>query len=459
MYQMNFIDNNFWNNRNTAMHIIGGTFLFQNKNNIDFKKTIINNLNKSINSSILIKAIVADSAIKNDYPYLVQYDKFNIEDHVIEHHLSKDQKADSLIKEIMSKDFDATRPAWRIHLIYHNDKENHVTLFRTSHHAFADGNTYAKECFDAAFDNIVFEGKVKNKKINKFNCYINHYKKILYSKIVYFKGYIFNANYVSNKDQIVRKNLFPGTWRPRGSYNRNFYNFTYDLSDVESTLKKYGVSSLIFSFVANSIVYRNILSSKNAKNKTILTLYPIPDKTQKKLQNTNQIISSIVNLHINESDTLKLIDLIKNEININNNIIKNTPFTFYGRSARLDPRMDKAQHYWNLVNKSSWKNKKRKPKIVDDSGYVATTTSFYGDGGFSNISIGGNKLIESHPITMPLAVPGSIGISSSFRKLGKTLHISISYLEELVPDQKTLENMYIEAFKQILEAINGSDRQ
>lgn len=458
MYQMNFIDSNFWNSRNTFMHIMGGTFLFQNKNNTDFKKTIINNFNKSINNSILIKAVVADSAIKNDYPYLVPCKDFNIEDHIIEHHLSTEENIETLIEELINKDFDPTKPAWMIHLIHHNDKDNHITFFRTTHHAFADANTYSKNCWDAAFDNVIIRGKIKKKKINKFNCYINHYKKILHSKLVYLKGYLFDASYTSNKDQTIRKQLFIGTWKPRGSYNRAFHKFTYDLCEVESSLKKHEISSLIFSFVANSIVYRQILSSKNLNNKTILTLYPIPSKTNKKLQNTNQIIPSVVNLHVNETDTLKLIDLIKNEINTNSNVIKNTPFNAYARSARLDPRISKAQYSWDLLNKASWKNEKRKPKIINDSGYVATTTSFYGDGGFSDICIGGNRLVESHLASLPLAVPGSIGISSSFRKMGKNLHVSINYLEQLAPSKNELEKMYISAFEQIIKAINGSNR-
>lgn len=458
MYQLNFIDYTFLNNPNNTMHTISGTFVFKNTNNIDFKKIVIENINRSIDKAPLAKAIVKESAIKNDYPYLVLCKNFNIEEHVFEHHMSDEKDIDLLIKNILNKDLPLDKPTWNIHIIYHGDKENHVTFFRCAHHAFADGTTYAKNALDIAFDNFILNEKIKYKKINKFNCYVNHFIKLLDSKLQYLRGFVFNAKYISKKDAVIRKDLFPGLWRPKGVYNRDFHNFQYDLSDSEKIMKNFGLTTLVFSFVANSIVYRKILSNKNINNKTILTLYPIPDKTKKNLKNTNQIISSMVNLHINENNVIKLIDLIKNEIEINKNIIKNTPFTFYGRSARLDPRISKNQKGWDLVNKSNWKNKKRIPSKIENSGYAATSTSFFGDGGFSKISIGGNIVQSSHSMTMPLAVPGSIGISSSFRKLGNTLHIGLSYLEELMPNKKELEKMYIEAFEEILKAINGSNR-
>lgn len=448
--QMNFVDYSFYaNEQNRKNANIAGLFKFHNPQNISFKEKIIENLNKRIDQFPIMKSIVQESKIKNDFPYYVVDKNFNINNHIFNYNVFSDEEYNVLINEILVKEINFEKPLWEFHIINYKD---YTYVIRRCHHAMGDGTqlSYAT----SYSDNIILTKKIHiQNKIGKIRSYINRFYKMFKTYYLFAYGFMSRSNKQIDGQVFKRENIYKGEWRPKRQYSLDFDFIKFDLTKIKKQLKNKKTSTLEFCFLLETLCYQSLLQEKVINKKDLISVLP---RNYSQIKHYgNDLIVHAVDIPTSEPSISKIMERINLSLKIEQNITNTSPHVLYAAAFRSSPKISITEKAFKFANTSDWNNRRKIPKIKKDFCPIATSTTYYNSEAVSTLQVSGQKIEESYGISMPINVPGSIGVSLCFRKEGDNLYISISSFKEIFEAKVVKDNM-LEAIKKA-EAFYVSD--
>ena len=103
---------------------------------------------------------------------------------------------------------------------------------------------------------------------------------------------------------------------------------------------------------------------------------------------------------------------------------------------------------FRYANMCDWNGKKKIPKYKKDFFPIATSTTYFNVDILSKTTVHGKKIEESYGISMPISIPGSIGITLHFRKQNDYLYVGITSFKEIFSADKVKESL-INSFNRI----------
>lgn len=455
--QMNFVDYNFYANKQNKKNAnIAHLFKFYNPQNISFKEKITENLNKRINQFPIMRSVVQESKIKNDFPYYVVDKNFSIDNHIFNYNIFSDEEYNVLINEILAKEINFKKPLWEFHIINHKD---YTYVIRKCHHSMGDGTQLAYAMgFEDSFSPMK---KFKtHDSVGRVKSYANKFLKIFKMYYFFTLGYISKSNKQLHAQVFERHKIYKGNWRPKGQYSLDFDFLKFDLTTIKKQLKNKKTSTLEFCFLLETLCYQNLLEEKVINKKDLISV--LPRNYSQVKHYGNDIVTHVVDVPTSEPSIPKIIERIKLSLKIQENITKTSPHALYAAAFRSSPKISIKDKAFKFANASDWNNRKKIPKIKKDFCPIATSTTYYSAESKkdirtigSSIQVGGQKIEEWYSISMPINVPGSIGVSLLFRKEGDNLCISISSFKEIF-EAKIIKDNMLKAIKKA-EAFYVSD--
>ena len=441
--QMNFVDYKFYSDKNNKKNaIVGGLFKFDNTEKLPFKEKIIENLNKRINIYPILSSKIVESKIKNDYPYYVTDKNFNINNHVFEYNVFSQEEFNTLVKKIWIKEIQLDKPLWEYHII--NYSKNTYVL-RRCHHAMGDGTQLSES---AAFSDYFKDRKKINNlnTVSKKRSYFNKSIKILKMYYLFLKGFITKNNKQTKIKQFKRENIYRGEWRNKKEYSLDFSFVKFNLNEIESYLKDKSISTLEFSFLLETLCYQGILGEKVVEKKDLISLIPRSHGDIKHYG--NEIITLMVDVPTSEVSIDKAIMRIKQSIGNQTHMLNTSAHKDYAKAFRTNPNISSAQKGFRYANMCDWNGKKKIPKYKKDFFPIATSTTYFNVDILSKTTVHGKKIEESYGISMPISIPGSIGVTLHFRKQNDYLYVGITSFKEIFSADKVKESL-INSFNRI----------
>jgi hypothetical protein len=441
----------FYLNRYKKNAGVGNLTILRNKNNNDFKKSIIKNILRNLDSTIIFTHAIQDSPIKNDYPYFVNSKNLKIEDHIYEHNKNQSydkKKIEEIIDSIVSKPIPLDKPLWDVHIVYNYDEQNNVGIFRRVHHAACDGDAMSR-FHDAIFDEANLPKEKSCYKTSKTLCFINHNLKILKSKFIKLKSILFTSNTYDIEESLDRKDLYQGLWKLKMSTNQSLILKKIDISKYKDLIKSLNISTFELSVYLTASVYKKYFNTKE-NNQTIITVIPDSFRKNKDKLYGNKVSSVRLNLHLDTPSNKEMLIKIKNSLKNEVGLVRNSPLNGYTKSFLTNPKINEIAKSWDFINKTTWTNRKKIPAKIKNSIYVSTSTSFKKIE-LPKFTINGNEIISMHPYSMVICTPGSIGCSATYRLYNDELHISLIYIKELFKDPELMMSYYDEALLDLQE--------
>ena len=450
MYQLNASDYEFYKDINTHNSVVGNITILENKNNENIKYKIIENIKKNINSSIIHSHKIATNLIAGDYPLLVKDKNLNLDNHVFEHYCDGlECNANSIYKSILSSALSPDIPLWETHIIYNINKDKDTAIIRRYHHCLGDSDAHGN-VHNLLFDNYINK-KIKINKINKINCYINHFYKIFKSYFYLLFAFLFKTNKCKKNYTIDKKQIYKGIFRAKKHKQNTVSFFSYDIFSIEKILKNNNINKLELCMYITSSIYQQLLD--NPENKTVVSMLPLSYRKQKNNNHNNMISSIKINLHLNEKNNFKRLLLIKEEIKDKIKISKNGPHMMYDKAFTLDPRIKKSKWHWDLLNKATWHNSKKIYQKNQHPSFISTTTSFKKNK-LQPYSVGNLCVKNVYNFSMPAKTVFSIGCSISYRFYDNIINVGIVHSVDLYPNINLFEIYFkncIEDLRKILK--------
>lgn len=441
--QMNFVDYRFYNETDNKKNAnVAGMFKFYNPKKIDYKEKIKENIKRRVDIYPILSSKIQESKIKNDFPYFVIDPNFNINNHFFDYNVFSDQEFKRLVSHIIAKEIDLRKPLWEFHIINFKDA---TYIIRKCHHSMGDGSQLSlASSFSDTFDQVK---KIKGlNKISKTRSYLNKAIKLLQKYYYIILGFLTKSNKQNYIQEFSREKIYRGDWKPKRSYTLE-YDFTkIEMEQVLNITKNQKISSLELSFLIATLCYQQILGEKVINKKDLISIFP---RTYSKIKHYgNEIITVNIDVPTSEPSISKIIERIRLSLRGQDEILKTSPHLYYGKALRSDPRISSSPKAFKFVNSINWNDRKKLPKYNKEFCPVATSTTYHNSDTISSMTVFGQQLQESYPISMPINVPGSIGISISFRKEKDNMYISISTFKEIITPEEVKENIIL-AFERI----------
>ena len=450
MYQLNSTDYEFFKDIDSHNSIVGNIAILSNKNNQNIKNTIIQNIKKNINSSIIHSHKIIANPIIGDYPFLIKDKDINLNNHVFEHHCNgSEDEAGKIFKDIISSPLNIAIPLWQTDIVYNVNKEKDTAIIRRYHHCLGDSDAH-ENVHNLLFDNYD-KKQVKNKNNpNKFNSYINHFYKIINSYVLLIYGFIFKVNKCKKDYTIDKKEIYKGIFRSKKHKKNTIAFFSYDISHIEQMLEKNDISRLDLCLYATSYMYNALLT--NPDNKTILSMFPISYRGKKDHNHNNMVTAAKVNLHLSEKDNLKKFLIIKKEIKDKIQTIKHGPHMVYDKAFTGDPRMKKFKRNWDVFIKGNWHNRTKVYTKDSNPAPISTTTSFK-NCDLQEYTIDNLPIKNVYNFSMISRTIASIGCSISYRCYGNRVNVGIIHSSDLYPNIELFESSFINCIKNLEEIL------
>jgi len=436
--QMNFVDYDFYINRqNKRNAVIAGLFKFDNPNHLDYAQKVKENIQNRINIFPILSSIVQESKIKNDFPYFVVDSNFNINNHIFSYNIFSDEEFKTTINSILAKEIDFKKPLWEFHIINYKDSSY---VLRRAHHAMGDGTQLSNAVSFSDEPSNIKPGLTLSK-VGKIRSYYNKLcKTIKYYYLILF-GFFKKTNQQLHVQQFSRDGIYRGDWRPKRNYSLDYSFLVFNLNEFNDLLKKNNISTLDLCYLINTLCYQQILGEKVLNKKDLISIFP---RNYSKIKHYgNEIVVANIDIPTSESSIEKILERIKLSISSQNNIFDTSPHVYYAAALRANPKISSSKKSFKFVNSSDWNNRKKIPRYRKEFSPIATSTSYYNARAVSEIKVFGEKIKESYAISMPLNVPGSIGISTAFRKEKENLYVTISTFKEIIEAEKVKKNMII----------------
>lgn len=451
MHQIGVVDYTFYLDRHKTNAAVGNVIILDKEAENNLFKVIRNNIENNIQKSIIHRTVIKESPIKDDYPYLVEDENLNIDNHIFEYNKDgKESNIQNIYDLIMKKRLREDIPLWDIHIVYNINEKKQIAIFRRYHHSLGDSDAHA-QVYDIICDNFKSKKIKLTKKLNRLNCKINHYYKLIKHFYLYSIGFLFKNNKIQEK-RPSRSDLYKGSWMRRSATEQGIFFFKVDIKDYKNKINAKDVSILNACVYAISEMYSNLLKAKNKNNLTILSLFPISYRKEKSKPYGNMAVSTYLDLKINENNKTKKFNLLKKELNDKIDLVKKSPRFLYGRAIECDPRPSRYKKSWEAFNKNNWNNRKKIPKKEKESVFVSTSISF------KTIKKSAHRINsflpqEMYNFSMPIPTPGSIGCTTSVRHSGDYLYIGISFIKDLYPEPNLFKDLYINSLKEVLEIV------
>lgn len=446
MYQLNSVDYEFYKDINSHNSVVGNIAILNNQINKKIKNKIIQNIKNNIDSSIIHSHKIIPSLINGDYPLLIKDENINLNNHVFEHYCdgSEDQ-ANILFKNIISMPLNPSIPLWQTDIVYNINEKKDTAIIRRYHHCMGDSDAHEK-VHNLLFDNYKKTKIKKHQKINKINCYVNHFFKIIKSYLLLALGFIFKTNKSTKNYKIDKKQIYKGTFRSKKHKQNNVLFFSYDISNIEKTLKDNKINKLELCLYAASYIYQKVLPS--IEDKTIISMLPISHRSARDDNFNNMATAGKINFHLNEKNNLKRLFIIKKEIKDKLKTIKNGPHIIYDKAFKLDPRIKKFKRNWDIFNKANWYNRKKIYSKDNNPAAISTTTSFK-NSKTQSFNIDDLFVQNVYNFSMISKTVASIGCSISYRCYDNKVNVGVIYSTELYPNSKLFETLFKECIEDL----------
>lgn len=451
MYQLTAKDYEFYKDIDNHSSVVGNICILSNNHKKNIKDIIIKNLKKNINSSIIHSHKIVKNPISKDYPFLIKDNNINIKNHIYEHFSDKtDAKTNLIYQKIISSALDPNCPLWDIHIVYGVNELNDTAIIRRYHHCLGDSDAH-QNVHDIIFDNFSNKKIKTNITVNKFNSFLNHFYKLIKSYLTFIYGFLFKTNKCNEIYILDKKQIYKGQFRLKKHKKNNINFFSYNISSIKEHLNKNDISSLELCMLMTSSIYKELLP--NIEDKTILTMLPISYR-KKKHPNCNVLATSVkINLHLDEKNTFKRLNKIKNELRNKIMIYKEGPHIVYDKALGFDPRINKFQKNWDMHNNANWHNRKKIYKKDNPLPAISTTTSFKKNERTTNL-LGDEYVKQIYNFSTICKTVFSIGCSISYRLYGDTLNIGVIYSEDLYPDGSIFKNLFEKSIEEFIQVCN-----
>lgn len=448
---MGVVDYAFYLDRYKNNAAVGNVLILDAKAGDNLVETIKNNIKNNINKSIIHRSQIQESPFRNDYPYLVEFNNLEIDQHIFEHNKDGDDlQIKDIYDYISGKRLEDDKPLWDIHIVYNINSDKDIAIFRRYHHCLGDSDAHA-QVHDIICDNFIGNNIKMDKKISKLKSIKSHYIKIAKYAYLYSMGFLFKNNKIE-EDRPNRKDLYKGSWMRKSSTDQGLYFFKVNVKDYKNIINQNNISILNASVYAISETYSKIFENKNKNNLTILSLFPISYRKKNSKPHGNMAISTYLDLKLNEKNKAKKLFLLQKELSQKINLVKKSPRFAYGKAIEIDPRPSQYKKSWESFNKNNWNKRKKIPKKEKESIFVSTSISFKKIEKTKYL-INGVTPKELYNYSMPVPTPGSIGCTISVRYSDDHLYIGVSYIKDLYKNPEFFEEFYTIALKEILEII------
>lgn len=451
MHQMGVVDYTFYLDRYKNNAAVGNVLILDAKAGNNLVQIIKDNIENNIQKSIIHRSKIQQSLLKNDYPYLVEFENLDINQHIFEHNKdSNESQIENIYDFISQKKLKDDKPLWDIHIVYNINDNKDIAIFRRYHHCLGDSDAHA-QVHDIICDNFIGDNIKMYKKVSKAQCIKNHYLKLIKYVYLYVIGFLFKNNKIE-ENRPNRKDLYKGSWMRKSSTDQGLYFFKVNIKDYKAKINKKNISILDASVYAMSEMYSNFFENKNKNNLTILSLFPISYRKKNSKPHGNMAVSTYLDLKINEKNKTKKFFLLQKELNQKINLVKKSPRFLYGKATEIDPRPSRCKKSWESFNKNNWNKRRKIPKKEKESIFVSTSISFKKIEK-TKYCINGVVPKEIYNYSMPIPTPGSIGCTASVRYSDDHLYIGVSYIKDLYENPKRFEQFYIAALNNILEIV------
>ena len=450
--QMNFVDYRFYNETDNKKNANIATLCkFNNLNRIDFKEKVKENIKRRVDIYPILSSKIQESKIKNDFPYFVIDSNFNIDNHFFDYNVFSDEEFKKLVSYIIAKEIDLEKPLWEFHIINFKD----ITyVLRRCHHSMADGNQISLAI--AFFDTFDQTKKIKSiYKVSRIRSYFNKIIKLVQKYYYIVCGFIIKSNKQNYIQEFNRKKIYKGNWRPKRNYTLE-YDFTkIEMKQILNITKNEKISTLELNFLIATLCYQQILGEEVINKKDLISIFP---RSYSKIKHYgNELITMNIDIPTSETSISKMIERIRLSFKSQDKIIQTSPHLYYAKALRSDPRISSSPKAFKFVSSINWNDRKKIPKYNKDFCPVATSTTYSNFDSLSSMTVFGEKLQESYPISMPINIPGSIGVAIAFRKEKDNMYISISTFKEIITPEEVKENIIL-AFERIKKHFSQNER-
>ena len=446
MYQLNTIDYEFYKDIDSHNSVVGNIAILNNEDNKNIKVKIIQNIKDNIDSSIIHSHKIVPNSIVGDYPFLIKDKNLNLENHVFEHQCNGlvDQ-ADKIFKDIISSPLNTNIPLWQTDIVYNINEQKDTAIIRRYHHCLGDSDAH-ENVHNLIFDNYD-KLKVKQQKtINKTNSYLNHFYKIIKSYLLLTYGFIFKTNKCRKNYKIDKKEIYKGIFRAKKHKQNSVSFFSYDISNIEKSLKDKDINKLELCMYITSSIYQKILV--DTEDKTIISMFPISYRNLKDDNCNTMTTAAKINLHLNEQNNFKRLLIIKEEIKDKIKTIKYGPHKIYNKAFALDPRIKKFKTNWDIFNKANWHNRRKLYSKEKNPPSISTTTSFK-NCNLQSYIIDGLRIKDVYNFSMISRTISSIGCSMSYRCYGNKINVGVIYSFDLYSDPNLFEVYFKESIEDL----------
>jgi hypothetical protein len=447
MLQMNVLDYLFLLQEHKNSLPLNTFTLIENKNQECLIPFIKQNIKRNISNSVIHSHKLTKGLLQKEYPYLVKDENLNLDNHITSYNLDgllTEKEKNDLLKIVYNKKFNTKIPFWELILIYNFDKFGNTALIRRIPHLIADGEANAA-AFNIFFDECTLPSvKLKNKKINWFNCKASNAKKILKYYSFFAMGFLLKTNDINNhieKSTDIQQSQWINPRNTKKSYTKLEINY----SDVEKKIKILGVSFTDFCAYVTSTGYVNYQFSKNKTiNKKIYGSIPITyrkTKNKKPLYGT-QAVFAIFDMNSEEQDNLIRLFKIKESIKKNFILIKKSPLIYYYKGLLNHPFKSKLNYSISMLNNLDWNNRRKIPSFNKEGFSHATSISLkkLTSSNF-DYSINNNKILETNTFPTIVHSNTSIGFNTMFRVDKEKLILSVCSVDGIIEDSDLLSAM------------------
>lgn len=447
MFQLSVLDYVFLLQQYKNSLSINTFALIENKGKECLIPYIKKNIQRNISNSIIHSYKLTKGFSQKEYPYLVKDESLDIDKHISSYNfdglLTKEEKKD-LLKKIYNKKFNTKIPFWELILIYNFDEFGNTALIRRIPHAIADGEANGA-VFNMFFDECTLPNvKLKNNKINWFNCKISNLQKMVKYYAFFAFGFLLKTNDIDNN---IKKSIDTqqSQWVDPNNTQKSYEKVSLEYSYVEEKIKKLGISFTDFCAYVTSTGYINYQSSKNKTiNKKIYGSIPMSyrkAKSKKPLYGT-QAVGIVFDLNSEELDDLIRLKKIQNSVKQSLILIKKSPLILYYKALLNYPFKTKIDKSIQMLYNTDWNNRKKIPIFNKEEFSIATSVSLK-KLTFSQFdySINNNKILETHSFPTIVHSNTSIGFNTMFRVDKEKLILSVCSVDGIIEDSELLRKM------------------
>lgn len=457
MFQLSVVDYVFLVQQYKNSLPINTFALMENKNKECLIPFIEKNIKRNIDNSIIHSHKITKGLSQKEYPYLIKDKSLNINNHISSYNLDgllTEKEKKDLLKKIYNKKFNTKIPLWELVLIYNFDEFGNTALIRRIPHLVADGEANSA-VFNMFFDQCTLPNvKLKDNKINWFNCKLSNIRKIIKYYGFFIWGFLSKTNDINNKLEKNTDNQ-KSIWVDPKNTKKSYTKVDFKYLDIEKKMKTLGVSFTDFCAYVTSTGYINYQLCKDKTiNKKIYGSIPITYRKTKKnkpLYGT-QAIGMIFDLNSEEPDNLKRLFKIKDSIKKNLILIKKSPLIYYYKAFLSYPFKDKMHKSIAMLYSTDWNNRRKIPLFNKEEFSIGTSVSLK-KLTFSHFdySINNNKILEINTFPTIVHSDTSIGFNTMFRVDKQKLILSVCSVDGIIEDSDLLLTMLEKAVYDLVD--------